>query len=342
MADVILVQRGDLKESDFTNDNSNNQGGIGVRVSQQKGNLLEKRQDGLYYGIEAPPDLANLYVANFGDDGADGSRAKPLRTLEEALRRIPNAPQYFTIHLHEGHSFELHNKHFKELSNIIIRQYGPQTDSTHPDSGFGNLYYHGYLAADLNRPVVNVYTHVTDHSVHRATILCNSIIILGLHFKVHGIPQEIDDGTKVGEIHGIVDTRGRGDIMFNGSILEVITAGKPVGSLLGAHRNDVYFRGDLVWTHSKLIPEDLSTTKQNNQYSTLVTPYYTNKVTVYDQEPSMMVTSTGEKKGSVLTTVDTGKSYFSINKNVHANYNRTSRLVYGIDFLWDVLTTSGL
>ena len=342
MADVILVQKGDLKESDFTNEHTNNAQGIGVRISPQGGNLLEKRHDGLYYGIQAPPDLANLYVSNSGDDGAVGSRANPLRTLEEALRRIPNAPQHFTIHLHEGHSFELHNKHFKELSHIQIRQYGPQTDSTHPDSGFGNLYYRGYLAADLNRPVINVYTHVTDYSVRRAAILCNSIILAGLHLKVHGIPPEIDDGTKGGDMDGVVSTHGRGTIMFLGSTLEVITAGKPVGGLSGSYRNDVYFRGDLEWTHSKLIPADLSTTKQNNQYSALVSPYYTSRVIIHDVEQTTMVTGTGEKKGTVLTTEATSKSYFSIGKNVHANYNRTSRLVYGIDFLWDVLATSGL
>lgn len=342
MANVILLQKGDLKKSDFTNDNSNNKEGIGIRVSQQGGNLLEKRHDGLYYGVQAPPDLANLYVANSGDDGADGSRANPLRTLEEALRRIPNAPQHFNIHLHEGHSFELHNKYYRSLASIQIRQYGPQTDSTHPDAGFGNLYYRGYLAADLNRPVINVYTHVTDNSVRRAAIISKTITARGLHFKVHGIPPEIDDGTKSGDMSGILEALDRGLVGFYGSILEVITAGKPLDTLAGGYRNDVYFRGDLYWLHSKLIPEDLSTTKQNNQYSPLVSPYYTNKVTIRDYESSTMRTGTGEKKGSVLTTDDTSKSYFSIGKNVHANYNRTSRLVYGMDFPWDVLTTSGL
>ena len=341
MADIILVQKGDLKETDFLNDNSPNNQGISIRVSQQDGNLLEKRHDGLYYGIQAPPDLANLYVANNGDDGADGSRANPLRTLEEALRRIPNAPQHFTIHLHEGHSFELHNKHYRALATIQIRQYGPQTDSTHPDSGFGNLYYGGYLAEDLNRPIINVYTHVTTHAVQRATIIATRLEGYAIHIKVHGIPLEHDDGTKSGNIPGVFSAEPEG-VEFAGSILEIITAGKPIDTAVGFYRNDVYFRGDLTWTHSKLIPEDLSTTKQNNQYSALISPYYTGRVTTHDQEQSTMVTGTGEKKGSVLTTDATSKSYFSIGKNVYADYNRTSRLVYGMDFMWDVLATSGL
>ena len=58
MTDINLLQKGDLKTSDFTNDNSNNKGGIGVRLSSDNGNLLQQRKTGLYYGIEAPPDTA--------------------------------------------------------------------------------------------------------------------------------------------------------------------------------------------------------------------------------------------------------------------------------------------
>lgn len=58
MTDINLLQKGDLKTSDFTNDNSNNKGGIGVRLSSDNGNLLQQRETGLYCGIEAPPDTA--------------------------------------------------------------------------------------------------------------------------------------------------------------------------------------------------------------------------------------------------------------------------------------------
>ena len=341
MANVILLQKGDLKQSDFTNDNSNNAQGIGIRISQQYGNLLERRSDGLYYGIEAPPDLANLYVSNDGDDNASGTRANPLRTLEAALNRIPNAPQFFTIHLHEGHSFELHTKHHKDLAKIKLRQYGPQTDSTYPDSGFGNLYYRGYVAESLPRPIINVYTHVTPNSVRRAAIVATKIETYGVHFKIYGTPPEHDDGTKGGDIDGVLATRN-GSVDFIGSIFEVINAGKSVGNQAGAYRNDVYFRGDLTWTHSKLIPADLSTTKINNQYSSLISPYYTTKVVVHDVEAYSVVDGSGVRKDAVLTSTNTSKSYFSIGKNVHVNYNQQSRIVYGIAFQWDVLATSGL
>ena len=58
MTDINLLQKGDLKTSDFTNDDSNNNQGIGIRLSSDGGNLLQQRKTGLYYGIEAPPDTA--------------------------------------------------------------------------------------------------------------------------------------------------------------------------------------------------------------------------------------------------------------------------------------------
>ena len=91
MANLHLLQKGDLNQSDFTNDNSNNKQGIGIRLSSDNGNLLQQRKNGLYYGIEAPADLANLYVdaVNGVDQHPDnvagaGTRAKPLKTFTYA------------------------------------------------------------------------------------------------------------------------------------------------------------------------------------------------------------------------------------------------------------------
>ena len=91
MANLHLLQKGDLKKSDFTNDNSNNKEGIGIRLSSDKGNLLQQRKNGLYYGIEAPPNLANLYVdaVNGVDQHPEevvdaGTRNKPLKTFAYA------------------------------------------------------------------------------------------------------------------------------------------------------------------------------------------------------------------------------------------------------------------
>ena len=130
MTDINLLQKGDLKTSDFTNDNSNNKGGIGVRVSSDNGNLLQQRKTGLYYGIEAPPDTANLYVSSStGDDSNAGTRAAPLKTIREAIERN-SVGTVFTIHLFEDDTHPVHGS-WGSISNgkaFNLYPYGPITD----------------------------------------------------------------------------------------------------------------------------------------------------------------------------------------------------------------------
>lgn len=63
-----------------------------MTLSKDKGNLLELRNDGMYYGIQAPPNLSNLYVdAIGGDDNNPGTRERPFKTLDKALWVTPSA-----------------------------------------------------------------------------------------------------------------------------------------------------------------------------------------------------------------------------------------------------------
>ena len=64
---------------------------VDVKLSKADGNLLQKRGDGLYYGIEPPTNLQYLYVdaVNGVDQHPDnvvgaGTRSKPLRTIRYA------------------------------------------------------------------------------------------------------------------------------------------------------------------------------------------------------------------------------------------------------------------
>lgn len=53
-----------------------------IGISSQPGNLLQMRDDGIYYGIQARPDLANLFIdGQRGNDSNPGTWDKPLRTL---------------------------------------------------------------------------------------------------------------------------------------------------------------------------------------------------------------------------------------------------------------------
>ena len=137
MTDINLLQKGDLKTSDFTNDNSNNKGGIGVRLSSDNGNLLQQRKTGLYYGIEAPADLANLYVdaVNGVDQHPDnvagaGTRAKPLKTFTYA-NSIALEGTTRAIHLmaDQDHIVDSANASVIKQGDLKVQPYGPVFDA---------------------------------------------------------------------------------------------------------------------------------------------------------------------------------------------------------------------
>ena len=137
MTDINLLQKGDLKTSDFTNDNSNNKGGIGVRLSSDKGNLLQQRKTGLYYGIDAPPNISNLYVdaVNGVDQHPDdvagaGTRAKPLKTFTYA-NSIAFEGTTRTIHLmaDQDHIVDSANESVIKQGRLTVQPYGPVFDA---------------------------------------------------------------------------------------------------------------------------------------------------------------------------------------------------------------------
>lgn len=156
MADIYLVQKGDLNPADFTNNNTNNRGGIGIRISPDSGNLLQKRPTGLYYGVEAPPDTRNLYVSSStGDDANKGTRTSPLRTIREAIIRN-NVGTAFNIHLFEDDVHDILAS-WGRVGNgklMTFRPYGPVFDSValrNPRST-----WELYRSEDLHRPRVRI------------------------------------------------------------------------------------------------------------------------------------------------------------------------------------------
>ncbi|WP_340611155.1 hypothetical protein [Xenorhabdus bharatensis] len=75
---------------------------LSVVVSSDVGNLLTLRPDGLYYGQQASKDVSELYVDSVaGDDKNPGSQKQPLKTLQEALKKVRD-DQSNNIHLRCG------------------------------------------------------------------------------------------------------------------------------------------------------------------------------------------------------------------------------------------------
>jgi len=136
MTNLYLLQKGDLKESDFTNDNSNNKQGIGIRLSSDNGNLLQQRKNGLYYGVEAPPDLARLYVDAVNgvdqhpeDVAGAGTRAKPLKTFTYA-NRIALEGTRRTIYLMADQDHIVDSARASDIKAgfLTVEPYGPVFD----------------------------------------------------------------------------------------------------------------------------------------------------------------------------------------------------------------------
>ena len=142
MSDYIIIQKSDLATDSFKNDNTNGKGGIKIAVSPDRGNLLQHRKNGIYYGIEAPADTSNLYVSTSqGDDSNTGTKNAPLRTIREALRRN-SVNQKFTIHLKEDETFEWRSSwgNFDNYA-FTIQPYGLQWDTIRANNPPGSIQY---------------------------------------------------------------------------------------------------------------------------------------------------------------------------------------------------------
>lgn len=122
-----------------------------VQLSPDTGNLLTERSNGLYYGLEAPPEVAVLYVStSLGDNSNPGTRALPLQTIDEAFARQINAPVNYTILLRAGETFVQTGRPARNLANYVITYYDdPIYDDAAAAACAG---YHPMYADNLSRP----------------------------------------------------------------------------------------------------------------------------------------------------------------------------------------------
>lgn len=122
----------------------NDKGELEVRVSKLENNQLRIMKDGIYYGNQARPELANLYVDVVS--GVDqnpltvqgaGTRAKPLKTVAFAIKQVETGSSS-KIHLHED------QEHILDRSNEVIAKnnvvinfvvYGAKNDEQYNNTG---------------------------------------------------------------------------------------------------------------------------------------------------------------------------------------------------------------
>lgn len=104
------------------------------KVSRGAGNLLELRDDGIYYGIQAPADKSNIYVdcVAGNDTTGNGTKASPYKTLDKGLAESPR-DKTNTVWLKvipdanlNTHNYEITRTHDVEGNGVVrrIKPYG--------------------------------------------------------------------------------------------------------------------------------------------------------------------------------------------------------------------------
>ena len=222
-------------------------GRLKLRVSALEDNQLKMRDDGIYQGGTARPDLRRLHVANHGNDSNPGTREAPLQTIQEALNRLEDIVAWYDILLHENHQFEWVWS-VKNNTRVSFRAYGPTVDSTYPDATNNNAYYRGYTAKTYPRPTINVRVRERNNYIMRDNFSARDINMYGLRVNIYNRFEGSDDLTKSGHFAGFINAND--EMLIHGCILNEVTASDP--SLFGrVYRNDVVFRGPrLLWIDS--------------------------------------------------------------------------------------------
>lgn len=233
-------------------------GRLKLRVSALEDNQLKLRDDGLYQGSTARPDLANLYVANHGNDGNAGTREAPLRTIQAAIDKLEHGAGIYTIHLHENHTFDWVVAS-KPYASIYFKMYGALTDSQFPEGFAQNAHYCGYIAKNAPRPTIRVTVQERNGFIMRDWLHCTDAYFFGIKIDVYNKFEGYDDGSKSGYFTGFVTCKDL--VELNGCILTEKTKAVPVGNGPGAYRNDVIVRcPSLKWldTLSPALPRLVS------------------------------------------------------------------------------------
>lgn len=223
-------------------------GQLKLRVSALEDNQLKLRDDGLYQGSTARPDLANLYVANHGNDSNAGTREAPLRTIQAAVDKLENIPANYTIWLHEGHQFDWVYSS-KSFVNVTFQVYGATVDTQYPSEIPSNAFYRGYVAKNFPRPTVNVRVNERNSRIARQYLECASIKAEGIRFEIYNKFEGVDDGSKSGMFTGVFSASDF--VQLHGCVINEASKAVSVGSGAGAYRNDMSIRASrVVWIDS--------------------------------------------------------------------------------------------
>lgn len=206
---------------------------VDVKLSPDSGNLLEARENGLYYGMEAPVDKRFLYVSTtLGVDTNTGSYSSPLRTIKRAFEIINNSGQHHEIRLRAGETFEM-GYNLAEQTSISLTSYYDQFISNWDKLPF----YRPESSTKWNRPTVIVRKRSDGRYVlNRDRISCRAFYATGINFILDDtdpVGTENLNGNIPGFINAINATIG-----FEGCIFTF----KADNHAVGKYRRDAWLR----------------------------------------------------------------------------------------------------
>ena len=223
-------------------------GRLKLRVSALEDNLLKIRDDGIYQGGTARPDLQNLYVSNQGNDSNPGTREAPLRTIQAAVDKLENIPANYKIWLHEGHQFDWVYA-VKSFTHVVFQVYGPTVDSQYPATVPSNVHYRGFVAKNFPRPTINVRVNERYNLIMREFLTCASIKVEGIKVDIHNKFTGFDDGSKSGWFAGVFNASEF--VQIHGCIINEASKAVLGVSVTGSYRDDVIIRASQVkWIDS--------------------------------------------------------------------------------------------
>ena len=144
---------------------------VDVKLSNDNGNLLEVRENGLYYGHTPKTETTELYVSTtLGSDTNKGSRDAPFKTLHNALNAITKNKTNgsYTIRLRAGETFEFPLTRVWFPQTMLHINIGYYDDPNYPDF---DVYVHGvytpYHAPDLKRPILIYADYIREDGLLR-------------------------------------------------------------------------------------------------------------------------------------------------------------------------------
>lgn len=140
---------------------------IQLKLSTHPDNLLQIIPNGEYEGLHVAPVKTTpqflFYVSSVsGDDDNDGTSRFPLRTIKEALKRIPDNSANYTIYLKAGETFLIDSAEIMEDGNpnqvkhqakVMFNVYGYDGSQWRDRLPDGSWYY-GKHTKEFPRPII--------------------------------------------------------------------------------------------------------------------------------------------------------------------------------------------